>query len=116
MIVEEYVMTNRIGPVDQNMIGKIGSKIDETTTTNRVSQDKGQARSDAGRADTTEDTVALTNRAQLLERLEKSLETLPAVDSQRVAEIRTAIENGDYEIDAQAIADAMLRFERTLGE
>lgn len=97
-------------------IGKVGSNVDEAATTKKVSPDKGVADGAAGRPDSAEDTVALTSRAQLLERLEKSLETLPAVDSQRVAEIRTAIENGDYEIDAKAIADAMIRFERSMGE
>lgn len=108
-------MTNRIGPVDQNMIGKVGTKVDETTTS-RVSSDKGARESAAGRSESNQDTVALTSRAQLLERLEKSLQSLPAIDSERVAEIRSAIESGDYEIDAKAIADAMLRFERTLGD
>ena len=102
--------------MDQSTIGKVGSNVDETATTKKVSPDKGVADGAAGRSKSAEDTVALTNRAQLLERLEKSLESLPAVDSQRVAEIRTAIENGDYEIDAKAIADAMIRFERSMGE
>ena len=43
-------------------------------------------------------------------------QSLPAVDSQRVAEIKTAIENGDYHIDADAIADAMIRLDRSFGE
>lgn len=102
--------------MDQSTIGKVGSNVDETATTKRVSPDKGAADTAAGRSGAAEDTVALTSRAQLLERLEKSLESLPAVDSQRVAEIRTAIENGEYEIDAKAIADAMIRFERSMGD
>lgn len=109
-------MTNRIGPPDQSMIGKIGNKIEEAGTGNRVTPDKGPA--DGGRpaSESTSDTVKLTSSAQLLERLEKSLQSLPAVDSQRVAEIRSAIESGDYEINSQAIADAMMRFERSLGD
>ena len=109
-------MTNKIGPVDQSMIGKIGNKIDEAGSTSPVSPDKGKGQGAAGGREATGDTVELTSSARLLERLEKSLESLPAVDSQRVEEIRSAIENGDYEIDAQAIADAMIRFERLLGE
>ena len=109
-------MTNKIGPVDQTMIGKIGNKIEESGSPARVVPDKSGADSAAARADSARDTVQLTDRAQLLERLEQSLKSLPAVDSQRVSEIRTAIENGNYEIDASAVADAMLRFERALGE
>ena len=62
------------------------------------------------------DTVNLTSSAKLLERLDKTLASLPAVDSERVAEIKAAIENGDYQIDADAIADAMIRLDRSLGE
>lgn len=109
-------MTNKIGPVDQSMIGKIGNKIDETGDTTRASADKGAGTSATGGRDAARDTVELTSGARLLERLEKSLESLPTVDSQRVAEIRSAIENGDYQIDAKAIADAMIRFERSLGK
>ncbi len=108
-------MTNKIGPMDPNM--RVGNKIDESRPAERTSTERATADSAAGaRPDAAGDTVSLTSGAQLLERLEKTLETLPAVDSQRVDEIRTAIENGDYEIDSQAIADAMLRLERSFGE
>ena len=109
-------MTNKIGPVDPNMIAKVGNKIDESRPAERISAERPATDSAAQRPEAAADTVSLTSGAQLLERLEKSLEALPAVDSQRVDEIRTAIENGDYEIDPQAIADAMLRMERSFGE
>ncbi|MDJ0941699.1 MAG: flagellar biosynthesis anti-sigma factor FlgM [Woeseiaceae bacterium] len=102
--------------MDPSTIGKLGNKVDESTGTGRVSNDQGAPKSADNRAASASDTVELTSRAQLLERLEKSLDTLPAVDSQRVAEIKAAIENGDYEIDATAIADAMIRFERSMGD
>ena len=108
-------MTNRIGPPDQSMIGKIGNKIEEAGSGNRVTPDRGPADDAKPSSDARSDTVQLTSSAQLLERLEKSLQTLPAVDSQRIAEVRSAIESGDYEINSQAIADAMLRFERSFG-
>lgn len=109
-------MTNRIGPPDQNMIGKIGNKVEEAGTGSRVTPEKGPADGAKPSTGPTSDTVQLTSSAQLLERLEKSLRSLPAVDSQRVAEIRSAIESGDYEINSRAVADAMLRFERSLGD
>ncbi len=109
-------MTNKIGPVDPNMIAKVGNKIDESRPAERTSVERPATEGAARRPEAAADTVSLTSSAQLLERLEKSLEALPAVDSQRVDEIRTAIENGDYEIDSQAIADAMLRMERSFGE
>lgn len=109
-------MANRIGPLDQNMIGKIGNKVEDTGTTNRLSRDDAVDRKDASGGTPASDTVQLTAAAKLLERLEKSLDSLPAVDARRVEEIRTAIRSGDYQIDAKAIADAMLRFERAMDD
>ena len=109
-------MTNRIGPVDQSTIGKLGNNVDETGSASRVSADKAAASNATARPPSDGDTVELTRGAKLLERLEKSLDSLPAIDAQRVADIKSAIENGDYEIDSEAIADAMILFERSLGE
>ena len=98
------------------MIGKIGNKIEEAGSGNRVAPEKGPNDGAKSTAGATSDTVKLTSGAQLLERLEKSLQSLPTVDAQRVSEIKTAIESGDYEVDSKAIAEAMVRFERSLGE
>ena len=101
--------------MDPSSIGKAGGKLNETSAS-KVSDDKAAPSSASAGAASRGDTVELTSHAKLLERLDKTLATLPAVDDVRVAEIKTAIENGEYEIDADAIADAMLRFERSLGE
>ena len=109
-------MTNRIGPVDQNAIGKLGNKVDESGTTRNVTGPAGAGGNAPQSRAPANDTVELTSGAKLLERLEKSLADLPDVDSARVAEVKAAIENGEYQIDADAIAAAMIRFERAFGE
>lgn len=101
--------------MDPSAIGKTGNKIDDAGSTRKVSEDAGPSQG-AKQPVSTSDTVELTSSAKLLERLEKSLASLPDIDSARVAEVKNAIENGDYEIDADAIADAMIRFDRSLGE
>ena len=102
--------------MDQGILGKIGNKVDEAGTSKKVSPDAAAPAKGKEAPASTGDTVQLTSNAKLLEQLDKTLASLPAVDSARVAEIKTAIENGDYEIDAQAIADAMIRLDRSLGE
>ena len=102
--------------MDQGTLGKIGNKVDETRTSSKVSADTAVSDKAQTAAPSTGDTVNLTNSAKLLERLDKSLASLPAVDAGRVAEIKTAIENGDYHIDADAIAEAMIRLDRSLGD
>jgi len=102
--------------MDQGTLGKIGNKVDEAGTSSKVSKDPAAPGKAPASPRTTTDTVNLTSDAKLLERLDKTLASLPAVDSGRVEEIKAAIENGDYQIDADAIADAMIRLDRSLGE
>ena len=109
-------MANRIGPMDPSALGKVGNKVGDTGAGRKVSGDSAISKDAAQQPVATSDTVELTSSAKLLERLEKTLADLPAVDSARVAEVKAAIENGEYEIDADAIADAMIRFERSLGD
>ena len=109
-------MTNRIGPMDHGTLGKIGGKVDDARSGDKVSKDSQAPEKGTAGPKALGDTVNLTSSAKLLERLDKTLASLPAIDSQRVAEIKTAIENGDYQIDADAIADAMIRLDRSLGE
>jgi negative regulator of flagellin synthesis FlgM len=104
--------------MDQGILGKIGTKVDEagTSSSSKVTTDKAVSDNAAASPSSSNDTVNLTSSAKLLERLDKTLASLPAVDSARVAEIKTAIENGDYQIDADAIAKAMIRLDRSFGD
>ena len=102
--------------MDHGTLGKIGGKVDEARSGDKVSADSRSPGKESGDPAALTDTVNLTSSAKLLERLDKTLASLPAVDSQRVAEIKTAIENGDYQIDADAIAEAMIRLDRSFGE
>lgn len=102
--------------MDQGTLGKISGKVDESRSLAKGEAAKAApdaAPASPGRSD---ETVNLTNDAKLLARLDKALESLPAVDQQRVAEIKAAIANGEYEIDADAIADAMIRLDRSFGD
>ncbi len=102
--------------MDQGTLGKINNKLDATTNSNKVSPSPSQPERSAAAPVPTSDTVNLTSDAKLLARLDKTLESLPVVNAERVAEVTNAIERGDYEIDSDAIADAMIRLDRSLGE
>jgi negative regulator of flagellin synthesis FlgM len=58
--------------------------------------------------------VSITDQAKQLASLEQVLQNLPAVNEGRVAEIRSAIQDGRYQVDPQRIADKLLRFEQEL--
>ena len=105
-------MSNTIKPVDQSMLTKITDKVESARDAQSTSEKQrvDTARPPQGAA--TSDTVELTSGAKLLERLEKTLASLPDIDASRVDAVKTAIASGDYEIDAQKIADALLRTDR----
>lgn len=60
------------------------------------------------------DTVTITKTAASLKALAESLSNAPAVDSQRVEQIKAAIEDGSFEINSTRIAHMLMRFERDL--
>lgn len=109
-------MTDRINPMDQGMLGKIGNKIGESGTAKKVESNSTARGNDATQQAASTDTVELTSSAKLLERLEKTLASIPAVDQSRVDAVKTQIENGEYRIDSERIAEAMLRLDHEIGK
>jgi negative regulator of flagellin synthesis FlgM len=61
-------------------------------------------------------TVDITGTAQQLAALEQSLLNQPAIDEARVAAIRLAIEQGNYQVSAQQTAEGLLQLEQALGK
>lgn len=60
------------------------------------------------------DTVRISDAAQELQRSASSRGDAE-VDSERVAQIKAAIDNGSYRIDNERVAERMLQFEKLLG-
>lgn len=108
-------MSNRINPADHAMLNKINDKAGETGSTRKVATDSAVSGKDVRQPPVSSDTVELTSGAKLLERLEKTLAGLPEINSGRVEAVRTAIESGDYVIDADKIAAALLKADRDIG-
>ncbi len=68
----------------------------------------------AAPAASTADRVKLTSAGLLMSKLEEVVQNAPAVDAERVRAIKDALASGSYEIDDQAVADKLLRFDREL--
>jgi len=60
------------------------------------------------------DRVTLTGAALNLQSILASLEDTPVVDSARVAQLRSALQEGSYQVDATRIADKLMAFENEL--
>ena len=96
------------GP-NQNQSGVAQSRASDSAT-------RGQsAARNGGESAGSEDTVELSPAVQVLQQLEASIRDLPEVNQQRVDEIRTAIAEGRFEIDAERIAAKLVNLERGLG-
>ncbi|PCJ40826.1 MAG: flagellar biosynthesis anti-sigma factor FlgM [SAR86 cluster bacterium] len=57
------------------------------------------------------DTVSMTDQVGLLQRIEKQIASIPAVNSAKVAEIKQAIADGSYKVDPNAIAEKLIEME-----
>ena len=59
--------------------------------------------------------VRVSDQARQLAALEQAVHAAPVVNEARVAAVRTAIDEGRYEVSPERIADKMMRQDRDLG-
>ncbi|PAV25151.1 FlgM family anti-sigma-28 factor [Tamilnaduibacter salinus] len=97
---------NGVGPGQPN--NRTGNATDKTGNAPRTSQqpasDTAAKQSSGARAD----SVSLSDQSKALKSLESRLAEYPEVDDARVAEIRAALEDGSYKVDAEKLAQKML--------
>jgi negative regulator of flagellin synthesis FlgM len=60
------------------------------------------------------DTVSLTETASSLSTLIETLAQVPVVDRARVDELKAALSDGTFQIDANRIAEKLIRLEKDL--
>jgi len=65
-------------------------------------------------AQKSEDSVKLSNQVQSLQSLEGKIKDMPEVDQARVDSIKSAIANGEYQIDYERLATAIQNVEKDL--
>jgi negative regulator of flagellin synthesis FlgM len=61
-----------------------------------------------------DDTVELTDTASRLSDLRAEVAKASGIDLQRVEAIKERIANGSYQVDAERVADALVKLERDL--
>ena len=66
---------------------------------------------EAASASQSGESVHLSNEAQQLQKISDTLRDQPAVDKSRVAELKAAIADGSYKVDANRVASKLLNFE-----
>lgn len=60
------------------------------------------------------DQVTLTGSARTLQKLGEAIANAPVVNTQKVAVVKQAVQNGTYQVDAGSIADKILQLESGL--
>jgi len=79
----------------------------------KQSAEQQQAKPETGPSSTS-DTVSLSDNAVQLGKLDNSAVATPVVDTKRVEQIKQAISDGSYEVDAKKVADKLMQFESIL--
>mgnify|MGYP000400235671 FL=1 len=59
----------------------------------------------------TQDSVSLSSTAQNIAKIEAEIKSLPDVDQSKVDSIKARIDNGDYQVDSQNLAQKLLDIE-----
>ena len=110
-------MSNRIDGVHRGIVDKTSShKVPGSGRAAPAQPGEAAGSSKSSGKSSSSDTVVLTDHGQLLERLEKTVAQLPAIDPARVAAVKNDIASGKYEIDVDNIADILLRTEKEFGD
>ncbi len=55
------------------------------------------------------DTVELSDMGKRVQEANKQLENIPDIREDKVAQLKEQVENGTYEVDAEKVADKMIR-------
>lgn len=101
-------MTNKIGGYGNR---PVLTGADKTVARERDAGTSASKSAEAGKAAT---PVRITDQARQLAALERAVHDAPVVNDARVAAVRTAIEEGRYEVSPERIADKLLRMEHEL--
>lgn len=70
------------------------------------------AADNATNSNTTTDKIDANEVAQTLKKAMQTASLTPVIDNDKVAAVKTALQNGNYAIDADSIAEKMLQFDR----
>ncbi len=90
---------------------RVHSPPDESQVKQQIQQQP--ANTETGKSSTA-DTVSISDNAAQLGKIGNASDAKPVVDTQRVEEVKQAINNGSYEVDPKKIADKMMQFESIL--
>ncbi|MEX0603201.1 MAG: flagellar biosynthesis anti-sigma factor FlgM [Marinobacter sp.] len=99
---------NGIGPGQVNTQKTSTSKSEASQTKPQLSPEGAKAQAPRG------ENVSLSDQAKNLKQLEQRLDSYPEMDDQRIEEIKAALADGSYKIDAEKLAQKMLDMDNSI--
>lgn len=107
VLVERNVMVNQI---NQGSTNQANIRLDNTKQQAAETANK-QVQVNTATAKATSDSVSITPQAQQLKKLNEKAEQASGVDQKKVDQLKKAIANGEYKIDAEKLADNINKLE-----
>jgi len=90
-------------------------KIESTANVAPLSPPRASSRPSEGMATAAltprDDSLSLTGNARMATDILQAAVAAPAVDTARVANVRHALDNGQYHVDSEAVATRLMRLE-----
>lgn len=101
---------NGIGPGQVNTQKTTADKPDAVQKTQPTAAEQAKTQSTNARGE----NVSLSSQAKNLKQLEQKLGSYPEMDDDRIEQIKSALENGSYKIDAEKLAQKMLEMDESI--
>lgn len=101
---------NGIGPGQVNTQKTTADKSSGAQTTQPSAGEQAKAQAQGARGE----NVNLSSQAKDLKQLEQKLGNYPEMDDDRIEQIRSALEDGSYKIDAEKLAQKMLEMDKSI--
>ena len=96
---------------DINSINSAKTQQSNNRSATRIKNEAADGGTGESRQQSETDTVSLTSTASKMRDIERSLKAESPVNAQRVQAMRQAIDNGEYRVDSDRVADKMIDFE-----
>jgi negative regulator of flagellin synthesis FlgM len=103
-------VSSKISGIDVAQIASVGAGRAVQRSQDQVSGGKSSDSSKEGAQN-----VQITGTARQLSDLDQKVRDVPVVNEEKVSQLRSAIEQGTYQVRPQHIADQLVSLERSLG-
>ena len=104
-------MPSKIGGVESTSTAALSTG---RSNTQRPSDAAGSSTQASGGSSGSAENVQITGAARNLASLEQAVKDLPAVNTAKVAQLSSAIEQGTYTVNSQHIADKLIQMDKEL--